>query len=403
MATVSYWQRAQHQPDVACDVAIVGGGIIGASTAFWLAREEPSARIVLIDAGAPAAGASGRNAGFLLQGVTSDYVTDRARYGDERSRRLWQFTRETRDLIVRHVKAGAVGLETSGSLVVAATEEEDERLQQSVPALRAEGQAVSYLPRAEVERRIGAKGLRGGLYVTTGGALDPAALVRHLVEASGAEVLAGHRVADVSASGRRLIVETSERRVFAERVVLAMGAYLPRLMPTLGRFVRPVRAQMLATEALATRWLTLPVYSHGGYFYLRQLPNKQVLVGGARHLHEKAEVGYEDATTAGVQHDLEAYLDTHFPGASGARVVRRWAGTMGFSPDGLPVAGLVPGFDELYFATGFTGHGMGYGFRFGRMMAEWVGGDPLPAYADLFTSDRFPVPVGRVAATASNR
>ncbi len=388
MATVSFWQRQHLGADVACDVAIVGAGIVGASTAFWLSRLDPRARIALIDAGAPAAGASGRNAGFVLQGVTSDYATDRQRYGEERARRLWHFTRENRDLIARHLDARTIGLETSGSLVVAGTPEEDARLEQSVQMLRADGTAASYLPPREVERRIGSRGLGGGVYATTGAVLDPVALVQALVAQSGAQVLAGHRVAGIALSGSRLIVETSARRVFAGRVVVAAGAWAGQVAPELGAFVRPVRAQMLATAPLGPRRLTLPVYTHGGFFYLRQTPGGHLLLGGARHLHERAETGYDDAATPGVQQSLETFLHTHFPFARAASVVQRWSGLMGFSPDGLPVAGQLAGLDEAYFATGFTGHGMGYGFRFGKMMAEWIDGDPAPTGLDLFAASR---------------
>ncbi len=388
MPTVSFWQRRHSESDTAYDVAIVGGGIIGVSTAYWLAQLEPRTRIAIVEAGRLASGASGRNAGFLLQGVTSDYVTDRLRYGEEKSRRLWQFTRENRELIARHVDARGTGLETSGSLVVAGSEAEDARLQAAVQALRSDGQAASYLPPREVARKIGGQGFLGGLYVTSGASLDPVALVRYLAEQARCDVLPGEAVVDLHRSGSRLVLETAARRIFAERVVLAMGAYLPRLLPQAKAYVRPVRAQMLATEAAPSRWLKLPVYSHEGFFYLRQLVTGEVLVGGARHLHERAEVGYDDATTGALQADLEAYLYRHFPQAVGLRPARRWGGTMGFSPDGLPVAGQPDGLDHAFFATGFTGHGMGYGFRFGRMMAEWVSGDPSPAGLELFHASR---------------
>ncbi len=389
MATVSFWQRQHHLEDVACDVAIVGGGIIGASTAFWLSRLEPRTRITVLDAGTLASGASGRNAGFVLQGAASDYLTDQARYGAAQARRLWQFTKESRDLIAQHADTDAVALETTGSMVVAGSAEEDARLQNSVQALRADGVPVSYLPPRELARRLRSQGYLGGLYVTGGGALNPASLVRHLVGQSGATVLDHHEVVGLSPSGSRIVVETSLRRVFAQRVVLALGAYLPTLVPVLEAYVRPVRAQMLATEPLIPRWLALPVYSHEGYFYLRQLANGIVLVGGARHLHERAEVGYDDVTTPALQRDLETYLHTHFPQTAALGVKRRWSGTMGFSPDGLPVLGTVPGLDNAHFATGFTGHGMAYGMRFGKMLAEHVSGDPTPPFLDLFHADRF--------------
>jgi glycine/D-amino acid oxidase-like deaminating enzyme len=109
-----------------------------------------------------------------------------------------------------------------------------------------------------------------------------------------------------------------------------------------------------------------------------------VLAGGGRHAHAADEETAVDATTRAVQSTLEAYLDAHFPWFQGASVQRRWSGTMGFSPDGLPVADRAPGTDRVLFATGFTGHGMGFGVWMGRFLAEWAITGTPPAAADLF-------------------
>ena len=143
---------------------------------------------------------------------------------------------------------------------------------------------------------------------------------------------------------------------------------------------------MLAT-APAPPCVPTPVYSHDGFFYVRQRADGRVLVGGARHLHEADEVGYADATTPALQADLEGYLRTHVPALGPVAVERRWSGTMGFSPDGLPALGAVPGVPEALFAVGFTGHGMGYGLRFGDLIARTLLGQVDPA-ADLFRTPR---------------
>jgi glycine/D-amino acid oxidase-like deaminating enzyme len=62
---------------------------------------------------------------------------------------------------------------------------------------------------------------------------------------------------------------------------------------------------------------------------------------------------------------------------------------MGFSPDGRPVVGHVPDHPEGLFATGFTGHGMGYGFRMGRLLADAVCDGDSPEALDLFAASRF--------------
>lgn len=388
--TLSYWQRSVRAPDQTYDVAVVGGGIIGCSTAYWLRQLRPRLRVAVVEAHALAYGASGRNAGFLLQGTATDYARDVAAYGPERARRLWHFTRENRDLVFSELQAEAFQLEASGSLTVAGTEEEDRRLRGCVSRMRADGAPVAYIPPAETNRRLVSRSFFGSLYVPSGAVLHPARLVRHIAEASGAEVLEHHPVREILVGpGGKPVLETPARRVMAGQVVLALNAYLPRLVPALSPFVRPVRAQMFATEPMLPRWLPVPAYTHEGYFYLRQTPEGALLLGGARHMHAEEEVGYEDATTPALQGDLEAYLRTHFPQTSGLAVTHRWSGTMGFSPDHLPVAGEVPGLPGSLWAAGFTGHGMGYGFRFGRMMAELALGHRRPEGYDLFHAGRF--------------
>ena len=385
---LSFWQRRHRAPAVECDAAVVGGGLVGAATAFWLHRRRPQWDVVLLDAGPLATGASGRNAGFLLQGASGCYEADRRAYGAERARRLLHFTQKNRDLIFAELDGAAFDLRPTGSLTVAATEAEDQQLRASAALLRQDDVGAGYLAPAVLNKRIGGCGFFGGLYIESGAVLDPRALVCHVAARSEALVLDHHAVTQLAPqSDGTALLETPIRQVRAERVVLAINAYLPTLYPDLNHVVRPVRAQMLATAPLP-RWLEAPVYSHEGFFYLRQTAGGRVLLGGARHLHRAEEVGYSTDTTLVLQADLEAYLTDYFPQASEAPVTHRWAGTMGFSPDGCPSIGAVPSLPGSYWAAGLSGHGMAYGFHLGRLLAARLTGASTPA-GDLFATDRF--------------
>lgn len=386
--TFSYWQQTARAATAPYDVVVIGGGIIGCSVAYWLSQHRPGLRVAIVEAHTLGAGASGRNAGFMLQGTDTDYLSDIERYGERTARRLWHFTRESRELIEAELTGEAFDLVTQGSLTVADTEEQDERLRKSVAPMRGAGAPVVYLEPSETNRRLRANGFRGSLYVTSGAMLNPLRLVRHIAAQSGADVLEHHPVQHLSRSGDRVTVETPARQLEAGHVVLALGAYLPELVPALGSYVRPVRAQMLATEATEDV-LQVPAYTHDGEFYIRQAPDGTVLLGGARHRHAEAEVGYDDRTTPAVQADLERYLHTHFPWAQSLGVRYRWSGTMGFSPDGLPVVGPLPDLPGSVWATGFTGHGMSYGFRFGRLLADLLLGESNPDGYSLFAASRF--------------
>lgn len=386
MATRTYSPWQQPLPPAACDVAIVGGGIMGAATAFWLHRLDPALRVVIVEAETLAHGASGRNAGFLLPGTHTDYASAVHTYGRDAACRLWQFTAENARL-VREQDAEVFDLSMTGSLIAAGSPEEAARLKEAAALLGEDGVEARYLPADEANARLHGEGFTGALSVPDGGTLHPVKLVRYLAAQSGATVLEGWPVTalEPGPSGARLV---SERGALdAEHVALTLNAFLPRLVPEAARFVRPVRAQMLATAPVRPL-LAVPVYSHEGFFYLRQLWDGRLYLGGARHLNAEKEVGYEDATTAGLQADLEAYLRTHFPSIGTPAIERRWSGTMGFSPDGLPAVGAVPNVPRAIWAAGFTGHGMGFGLRFGLMLAHRVLGRDDEA-ADLFDVRRF--------------
>lgn len=389
MATVSHWQADPGAQQIGtadlpatCDVAIVGGGIAGTSVAYWLGRLDPSLSVVLLEAETLAYGASGRNAGFLLLGTHTDYASAVAAYGAERARRLWQFTAENARLLRTTLDGNAFDLRWSGSLVAAGSEEEAERLRHSEALLADEGIESTYLDGIAANAQMQATGFCGALALSDGGTLHPSKLVRHLAAQSGAALGEGWRVEAADPGARGVRLSSAGQSIEAERVVFATNAYLPHLVPDAARWVRPVRAQMLATAPLPLT-LDRPIYSHEGFFYIRQLPTGEVLIGGARHLHTPDEVGYADATTEALQVDLEAHLRTYFPAFAGAEVTRRWSGTMGFSTSGLPAFGGVPGMEGAWWVGGFTGHGMGYGFRMGRLVAASLLGETDP-YADLF-------------------
>ena len=392
MATASVWQRP---PRVEADVAVVGGGVVGAATAHALRDLAPDLRVAVVEAERLAHGASGRNAGFLILGTHRDYASAVGAYGLDAARRLWAFTREAFGLVATVGARRDVGFAHTGILIAAGDDAEADRLRLSRALLAEDGVDTEWWDQADLDDEIGGLGFAGGLFVSEGGVVDPARLVRALAAESGARVVEGCRVEAVEGEGGRVrLAAEGATEVVADRVLLAVNAHIPLLRPDLSHLVRPVRAQMLAT-APVPRVLDVPVYSHGGFYYVRQRGDGRVLVGGARHRHRAAEVGYEDATTDALQADLEAYLAAHFPALAGAAVERRWSGTMGFSPDGLPALGPVPDVPGAFWAAGFTGHGLAYAARFGRLAARTLLGEPDDA-ADLFS-------VGRLHRAASVR
>lgn len=368
----SLWLRRAARTEE-LDTVVVGAGIVGLSTAYWLAREGAAA--VVLEAEHVAAKASGRNAGFLLTG-SAEPLTRLARVvGLERAVHFWEVSRENRELLRRELLDPGVveaAFQPEGSFLAALDgTDQAEHLEESGALLRERGFEVEWWGRRRVAEASGSGRLAGALFQPRDGGLDPVQLCRGLARLGRFEVRAGVAVRAIAGAGDQVRLSTTAGEILARRVVLAMNAYLPFLVPSLAAVVRPVRGQALAT-APGPRRLAGVWYVDDGYQYLRQLPNGTLVLGGCRRVAERVEVGYAETPTGTVQGALETFLAETFPGLAGRPIVDRWAGIMGFSADGFPVLGELPHLGPVVYAAGFSGHGLSLGFVTGRHLARRV-------------------------------
>ncbi|MGA8014998.1 MAG: FAD-dependent oxidoreductase [Candidatus Dormiibacterota bacterium] len=365
------------------DVCIVGGGISGVATLHWCRAAGLDA--VLLEREHLAAGASGRNAGFLLAGVAENYARAVRSHGRALAAKVWAFTLENHRLTRELVAREDAGYRRRGSWTLAGDSEEAASLEEASTLLAEDG-----LPgRWTGELPPPLAHLRGGLFNPEDGEIDPVRLVaaiagphrRHIHEEVEVTAL-------VSETSGVTVVHGAGETLAAARVILATNAYTTELVPEVG--IAPIRAQMLATVADPGTDLGPPAYAGWGYRYWRQLADGRVLVGGMRDRARDEEVGTVDTPSPRVQSHLDAEL--HDLGIA-APVSHRWAGIMGFSGDGLPLVGPVPGRPGVMVLGGYTGHGLGFAVHAARRLAGFlVDGEPLPAWLDRLSSRSTPEP-----------
>jgi glycine/D-amino acid oxidase-like deaminating enzyme len=198
--------------------------------------------------------------------------------------------------------------------------------------------------------------------------INPAQFVQALNRAAGVSTITSSPVTRLQVEKDSKIGVIGERlTVLAERVLLNTNAYSLLLHPFFAGKVRPCRGQ-IQVSAPSPMIFRQAGYSHFGYWYFRQIPLAtdpslgRWLIGGGRHLHFATENDtFDEAISEPVQTDLQSYTARYFPEVAAVPITHRWAGTMGFTPDGLPLVGTLPDLPNVTFCVGFNGHGMGLG------------------------------------------
>lgn len=370
------------------DVIVVGGGVNGCSIAFRLAKA--GKKVHLFDQRGICSGASGRNGGMTSEGARMH--SDGARQLYDITSANWRMLQELPDELGVDFQ-----LRKSGTIEIGQTKAQWDHMVERYEIERAAGASPELLDAKETRKLMPAvtEDIYGSKYTRSAGHLWPFALVDGFANAAarlGAEIRTHTPVAQIlEHSGRAAGVELLDgSRVHAEEVVLATNSYTPLLLRQLpaGAIV-PARGQILATEPVAP---ILPL-AWGNNFdkeYGRQVPGGPIVCGGFRRLDEQEGLGlYEERVTLPVMSGIGKRLVGLFPVLKGVRVVRMWAGIMGFTPDGLPLIGRTSIMQGLTIVAGFNGGGFSWGAINGKIVADEITGRNHGFDLSYFLPDRF--------------
>lgn len=384
--TVSIWRRTMALGTIECDVAIVGAGICGLSAAMALERR--GLRVVVLERHAVGSGASSRNAGYLMRGAADNYAAAIEQYGHETARELWRISEQNLEMLLEIGLANLPSFRRVPSCLLGLTEKEQGELARSLELMREDGFAVEWIgqggrtPPEDAVWRAG--GMCGpgtvGLLNPGDACCNPWELLGLLRSRVQGRLLEGQEVVALESRGSKVEARVTDGVVMAERVLLATNAYAGLLVPELAKVVTPRRGQMLACRVDGAR-LAFNYYANHGSEYFREGPDGTLIFGGCRTYHAEREVGYEDRPTPWVQDSIEAFARKVLGIAeNGAlNVTARWTGTMGFSPDGLPLVSAVGSDRRVWFCGGFTGHGMSLAHATAALaVEEMLGGRASP-------------------------
>ncbi|MEJ2603332.1 MAG: FAD-binding oxidoreductase [Gammaproteobacteria bacterium] len=355
------------------DVVVVGGGFTGVSCALELA--ERGFRVALLEANRIGWGASGRNGGQLIDGfVETDKI--RKRLGEHAARIAAQMGLECRDIVVQRIERHGIECDLKfGYLDVAMKSRELRDLCDDVAKKRADGypHQIEIIPRERLHEVIGSDRYVGGVMNQGNGHLHPLNLClgeARVAAEAGVRFFERSPVRRIE-PGAEVVVHTARGSVSADFLVVACNAYLGGLIPRLSGTVIPAGSYVIATEPLSGELAReiLPKDSavcdqRVALDYYRLSADRRLLFGGL--------CNYSGRAPGSIRGTLEPNMLKVFPQLAGTSIDYEWGGQIGISINRIPQLNRLG--NNIYYAHGFSGHGLAPTHMAGRVLAEAIAG-----------------------------
>jgi gamma-glutamylputrescine oxidase len=386
-ATRPFDPTSELKGQVECDVAIIGAGFTGVSAALDLA--EAGLKVIVIEANALGAGASGRNGGLVCSGWRHDQMWFEARTGKDDAHKLWALAETAKaDLLSRMARYGIKADWQSGQIFAAHTPAQLKALDADA---RHMGDHYDYqkplrLNKDEVARALGTGVYHGGWRDPSAGHLHPLKLLYGLAGAAhgaGAIFHENTRALEIGQNGAGRFVRTAKGTLSADHILICGDGYLDGIQADVEARVLPIGSFVLATAPLANELAILP--DHDSVMdtrfvvnYWRKSADNRLIFGGG----EK----YTPDWPSDVKNFVRANMIKIYPKLSGVEITHAWGGALGITPTRLPfMRQYGPG---IVSASGYSGQGVVLAPYFGRILAQVVQGQ-MSQY-DLVS--RLPIP-----------
>jgi glycine/D-amino acid oxidase-like deaminating enzyme len=410
-AVSCYWTagREPREPappvtgDLTVDVAVIGGGYTGLSSAYHLKRADAVLDVAVLEAETAGFGASSRNAGFVMTLFGSSAALMKMLHGGARVREAHQFMVRAIDELERIIGDNAIDCdyERAGFLRVATTPAYASRIRKDLELFQSLGiDGLEWVDRDWVAARVCSPRFLGACWEPGCGSLHPAKWLdglERLARSAGARLYEGTPVTRVEREAGRYRLATPRGTVSAEKVVYATNGYT-HLIPGMRSKQAPAFAYIVVTEPLtpeqraAIGWSGRETIEDGRNFmhFYRLLRDGRVLMGGGPGLVPFGRNMDHDASPRAWEH-LERFIGETFPALRGVRVAHRWGGAFSVTADMTPQIGTLDGGGAVY-SVGCTGHGVALAQMNGQVIRDLVLGRKTDL-TDLWFVNRRPWPM----------
>jgi gamma-glutamylputrescine oxidase len=357
------------------DVCVVGGGYSGLSSALHLT--EKGHTVTLIEGARIGWGASGRNGGQIVNGLNATLGVIEKRYGGQFASFVGSLVQEGGQIIRGNIKKYNIQCDLKeGNLFAAYTQKHLRELEVKQQLWRSHGMDDHVmLSKDELGHYIGSDVYCGGMIDKTGGHIHPLNLAlgeANAIEVNGGKIFEMTRMESMEKQGQDIIVTTDNGTIRCKKLVICGNAYLGKVIPKLTSRVMPVSTQIIATkplgEDLTKDILPTDICVEDVRYildYFRLTADKRLLFGGG--------TVYGGSDPKNVMNKLRPNMEKVFPQLKGIEIDYAWSGNFALSFSRVPQMGKLD--NNIFFAHGYSGHGITSSHLFGRILSEAIDND----------------------------
>jgi len=370
--------------DTHVDVAVVGGGFCGISTAYYLKRADPSLRVAVLEDRVVGYGASGRNAGFAMTLMGFSLELTALRFGKEKAKQAYDFGHRAVDHIGQLVDSHGIDCdyEKPGLLTVATNKGEAKRLQHEIELAGEIGvEGLEWLDGAEARRRVDSPTYVGARWEEQCALINPAKFVRgmkHAAQEAGVEVYERTPVEELRQGQQALRLKTPHGHVRADKAVFATNAFSARF-PQLNSKQYPVFTYIILTAPLSAEQLGAIGWqgrqgiedARNLIHYYRLTADNRLLFGGSDAMYYFGGRLDRERNPAAFKR-LHRDLQRTFPALRDVHIAYKWGGPVSVPLDFFPAMGYLGKDRRVAYSLGCVGHGVAMMNMAGQVMRDLV-------------------------------
>lgn len=371
---LSYWEKSSFLADA--DYVIVGAGIVGLFAAITLKKEQPLARVVLLERSFLPSGASTKNAGFACFGSISELIEQEQTCSKSEFLSVIQQRWQGLNLLISTLGAEQIGFESCGGYELF-TPDETELYQACIAKLNYYNDLLKEHIGASTpifsiaDQRIkefGFEGIAHLIFNAYEGKIDAGKMMQTLIAKArnvGVDIFFGAEVLAYQTQNNQVNISGANFEIKAKKILIATNAFAKQLLPNLS--IVPGRGQVLITKPIQNIKFNSTFHYQKGYFYFRNIDNR-ILIGGGRNLFFEQEQSTEMHNTENILSSLKALLFDKICPNQPIEIDYAWSGIMAFGEQLQPI---IEKFSEgVYVAVRCNGMGIAMGSKTGESLAK---------------------------------